>query len=147
MKFSQLKNTTWEIFFSKNHNAVYIQNVMDKLVPETFLWKIYIEHISGSTVWNFMVCLEICSGWGADHSLLPHIKLLKKERSQISLSYFQHDFWRKIFLLCFTNWPNFIVWLSLLLEMLSNMCIIICFPVYHIINFEINCSFLIKPFF
>ena len=39
-----------------------------------------------------------------------------------------------------TNWPNFIVWLS-------NMCVVnINFPVYGVINFEINLSFLIQPF-
>ena len=46
------------------------------------------------------------------------------------------------------NWPNFIVRLPLLLEILDNICIaIICRPVYDVINIEINLSFLIKPFF
>ena len=32
-------------------------------------------------------------------------------------------------MLCSINWPNFIVWLSLLLQILGNMCIaIVCFP-------------------
>ena len=45
------------------------------------------------------------------------------------------------------NWPNFIVWLYLLLEISSNMCIVIVFyPVCDAINFEIHFSFLIKPF-
>ena len=43
---------------------------------------------------------------------------------------------------------NFIVWLSLLLEILGDMCIaILCCLVCDAINFEINHSFLIKPFF
>ena len=44
----------------------------------------------------------------------------------VSLSHFWHDFWRKIFLMLNSiNWPNFIIWLSLLLKILGNMCIVI----------------------
>ena len=43
-----------------------------------------------------------------------------------SLPHFLHDFGRKIFaLLHFINWPHFIVWLSLLREILRKMCIAI----------------------
>ena len=54
---------------------------------------------------------------------------------------------KKIFLtLCSINWPNFMVWLLLLLKTLANMSIVIIWvPVCHVINFEINLSFLIKP--
>ena len=46
------------------------------------------------------------------------------------------------------NWPNFIVWLPLLLEIWCNKCIIIvCFSGCSVMNFEINLSFLIKAFF
>ena len=42
-------------------------------------------------------------------------------------------------MLYYINWPDFILWLLLLLEIFSNMCTaIICFPVYHVINFEIK---------
>ena len=35
------------------------------------------------------------------------------------------------------NLPNFMVWLPLLLEILGNISVvIICFPVYDVINFE-----------
>ena len=40
--------------------------------------------------------------------------------------------------------PNFIVWLSLLLRIWGNMCII--FPESDVINFKTNLSFLIKLF-
>ena len=44
------------------------------------------------------------------------------------------------------NWPNFIGWLPLLLNMLVNMSIvIICFPGRDVINFGITIIFLIKP--
>ena len=46
------------------------------------------------------------------------------------------------------NWPNFIIWLLLLLETLGNMCIITaCFPDCDVISFEIIFIFLIRPFF
>ena len=45
--------------------------------------------------------------------------------------YFLYGFSRKIFFMQYSiNWPNFVAWLPLLLEILSNMCIvIICCPV------------------
>ena len=53
----------------------------------------------------------------------------------------------KSFDLCFINWPNFIVWLPLLLEILGGMCIkIICERGCNVIKFKINLIFLIKPF-
>ena len=46
------------------------------------------------------------------------------------------------------NWPNLIVWLSLPLEILYNVCIAIIYcPVCDVKTLEINRSFLIKPFF
>ena len=70
-------------------------------------------------------------------------------RPLVTLSYFVHDFWGKIFLLLHSiNWPNLLVWLPLLGEILGNMCIVIvCWPGCAVINFEINLMFLIKPFF
>ena len=65
---------------------------------------------------------------------------------------FQHilciDLLRKMFLILhLINWPNFIVWLPELLEILDNMYIaVVCFPGCDLINLEINLIFLIKPF-
>ena len=66
-----------------------------------------------------------------------------------SLPNFECDFSRKIFLMLYSiNWPNLIDSLPLILEILGNMCIvIICCPAYDVINFEINHSLLIQPFF
>ena len=45
------------------------------------------------------------------------------------------------------NWPNFIVWSLLLIEILDNMGNgIVCFPGCDVIIFEISLRFLIKPF-
>ena len=74
---------------------------------------------------DLQICLVLIFLKGSEARLLYHILY----------------FWRKIFLILnFINWPNFIIWLSLLLEILGNICIVvICCPVC---NFEINCSFL-----
>ena len=60
-----------------------------------------------------------------------------------------HDFPGKIFLMLYSiNCQTFFVWLLLLLEILDNMRIVIfCFSAYSAINFKINLSSLIKPFF
>ena len=52
---------------------------------------------------------------------LSHIRSLEL----VSLHYFLHNFWRKIFFLWYCiNLPTFIVWLPLLCETLGNMCIV-----------------------
>ena len=74
---------------------------------------------------------------------------LEKGLVIVTPPHFLNDFSRKMFLMLYSiNWPNLIVWLPLLHEILSNICIaIVCFPVCDVINFEINLIFLIKPFF
>ena len=66
----------------------------------------------------------------------------------VSASHFANDFSRKMILMLHSiNWPNLIVWLPLLLQILGNMCItIVCYPGCDIIKFEINRIFLIKSF-
>ena len=63
--------------------------------------------------------------------------------------YSVYDFSREMFLILHSiNWQNFIVWLTLLLEVLGNIYIaIVYFPGCDVINFEIRRIFLIKPFF
>ena len=60
-----------------------------------------------------------------------------------------YDFSRQMFLRSYyINWPNFIVWLLLLLEILGNIYIAIAyFPGCGVINFEINFIFPGKSFF
>ena len=64
-------------------------------------------------------------------------------------AWFLHDFWRKIFPLpCILYWPNFIVTLPLLREILGNMCIVIVSSSgFDVINSKINHIFPIKLFF
>ena len=81
-----------------------------------------------------------------------HIKLFKNAKIGVelgSLLHFFHFFWRKIFILLYSiNWLNFIVWLYLLREILSSVYIpIVCLQGCDVMNFEINLTFLIEPFF
>ena len=66
----------------------------------------------------------------------------------VSPPHFMDDFSRKMFFMSYcVNWLNFIVWLTLVIETLGNMCIvIISFPDCDVINFKSNLGFLIKPF-
>ena len=75
---------------------------------------------------------------------ISHKAFMKNKRSGTSLlASFSTYFSRKLFLTFYSiNLPNFIVW-----AMLGNMCtVIVCFPGYDVINFEITLSLLIKPF-
>ena len=59
-----------------------------------------------------------------------HKSLLKTKRGLkiVSLQHFLHDFWIKIFLTLYSiMWPYFIFWLPLLLEILSNIYIVIIY--------------------
>ena len=77
-----------------------------------------------------------------------NLDFLDKGLGIISLAHFVYDFSTKIFLMLYSNRPNFIAWLSLLLGILGNMCIgIVCYPGCDVMNFEINLIFLIEPFF
>ena len=67
----------------------------------------------------------------------------------VSPQYFEYNFSKKCvcLMLYSINWPNFIVWLPLLLEILGIMCIaIVCFPGGDLINFEINLLYKILIF-
>ena len=73
----------------------------------------------------------------------------KKRLELFFLPHFPHNFWTKIFLLLYSiNWPNLIVWLPLLWEILGNICFaIVCKPGCDVMKFEVNHIFLIKPLF
>ena len=73
--------------------------------------------------------------WSRD---MLNFNLLEKSSRLVSLSHFEYDFSRKMFLMLhFSNWPNFIARLPLLLEILGNMCITIVNPCCDVIKFEI----------
>ena len=78
---------------------------------------------------------------------------LEKGLGIVSPSHSVYDFPRKVILFYYillhsNNWPNFIISLPLLREILANKCIVIvCESGCDIINFEINIIFQIKPVF
>ena len=77
-----------------------------------------------------------------------NLDLLDKGLGIVSPAHLVYDFSKKMFLLLYSvNWPNFIVWLPLLLEISGYMCIaIVCSQDCGFINFKINLIFLIKTF-
>ena len=67
---------------------------------------------------------------------------LEKGLGIVSPPHFVYDFSRKMFLMLYSIWPNFIVWLPLFLRYIA----VVCFPGCDFINFEFNLNFPIKPF-
>ena len=139
-------------FFLKN----YTQNVVEELSPDPFLINQNWVYLWINSLKFHRVCFYCMSSWGLSryiktklqitcfYLIKPFFRKTKSGRKIASLPHFLHDFWGKMFLLLYSiKWPNFIVWFLLLLEMLGNMCIVI----HEVINFEINLTFLIKPFF
>ena len=83
--------------------------------------------------------------WSRD---MLNFDFLDKGLGIVSPAHFVYDFSTKMFLMLYSiNWPNFIVWLLLLLEILGNMCIaLVCYPGCDVMDFEFNLIFLIEPF-
>ena len=83
--------------------------------------------------------------WSRD---MLNFNFSEKSLRLVSPTNFMYDFSRKMFLMLHSiNWPNFIVLLPLLLEILGNMYItIVCKPNCEVIKIEINLIFLMKPF-
>ena len=144
----------WRI---KGNQTMKFDQLIDYNVRNIFLEKSYTKYDGEtsprpfSEKWKLSICLdqepkvsyslflfyakpeaiETCWNYAADYLHLPHFKLFQNTKSGLelgSLPYFLHNFWSKIFLLIYSiNWPSFIVWLSLLREILSNTCIaIVC---------------------
>ena len=69
--------------------------------------------------------------WSTD---MLNFDFLEKDLGIVSSPHFVYDFSRKMLLMLYSiNWPNLIVWLPLLLEILGNMYIVIvCFPGFDV---------------
>ena len=121
-----------------------------KLVPYSFLRDQKRVYFWTNSLKFYLVCPSRELRKYIETNYLPlaftSYKAFQKEKrlELVSLPHFLHNFFRKIFLMLYSvNRPNLIVSLPLILEILGNMCIvIICFPVYDIINFR----FFIKSF-
>ena len=130
MKFSQLiECNTSKIFLEKSYTKCG-----GKTSPRSFPGKLKLRISLDQYLKFYRVCFYCIASWGLSKYIetkqqatcfhLIHIKLFKKIKrglELVSLPHFLHNFWRKIFLLLHSiNWPNFIVWLLLLREILVN---------------------------
>ena len=149
MKFNYLAD------FLKNHT----ENVMEKLVSdpflenenETYLWInsliFYTAYLLYIQVGDYQNILKLRYWSLAFTSFKDFLKNKKRSGTSLPASFSSWFLKKNIFTLYSINLSNFIVWFSFLLDILGNMQIdIVCFPVEHVKNFEINCDFLIKPF-
>ena len=77
----------------------------------------------------------------------PVLIFRKRSRNSFSAIFCVWFFKKNVLMLYSINCQNSIVWLTLLIKILRNMCIaIVCFPGCDIINFETNLIFPIMPF-
>ena len=90
----------------------------------SFPWLYYIS-IALRLAYNKNNLYKTSDHWSRD---ILNFDFLEKDLGIVSPPHFVYDFSTKMFLmLCSINWPNFIVWLPLLLEILGNTCIaIVC---------------------
>ena len=134
---------------------------MEKLVPDPILknehWAfLWINSLNFFTVcfyrvvsWELLKYIDTKLQSNCFHLILSFFKKIKRDLELCTLPHFLHNFWRKILLLLSSvDRPNFIVWLSLLCEILGNMCIgIACKPGCDVMDFEVSLIFQIKLFF
>ena len=101
--------------------------------------------IALKSVYNRNKLFKTLHYWFRD---MLNFDFLDKGLGIVSPAHFVYDFSTKMFLVLYSiNWPNFIAWLPLLLEILGNMCVaIVCLRRCDVINFKIKLIFLIKPF-
>ena len=130
---------------------------MEKLFHDSFLKNWNWAYLSINSLKFYKVYFYCISIWGL--SKYSEIKVqttclyliqsfIKKIRRDLKLI-FCLIFWRKFILLLYSiNWPNSIVWLPLLREILGNMCIaVVSYPGCDVIYSVINFTFVIKLFF
>ena len=133
--------------------------MVKKLFPDPFLKNRNWGYLWINSLKFYTVCFDCMPSWGSSkyigtklqtscfYSYKTFLKIKKRSGTSLSGS-FSHDFLRKIFiLLFFITWPSFIAWMSLRREILGNNVYYNCWPGCEGINFKINLTFLIKPFF
>ena len=98
----------------------------------------------GHTIKTNLITFQIL-----DPEICSILRSYKRVWDQLLHQFFLYSFSRKVFLILYSiNWPNFISWLPLLLEILDSICIVNIFcSACNTIHFEINLRFFIKPLF
>ena len=99
---------------------------------KSFIWdqskgstaSVYFDSVQLGIQWKKLP--KTLENWSTD---MLNFNFLKKGLGIVFPQGFMHDCSRKMFLMIYSiNWLKFIIWLSLLLEILGNMCIAIVFP-------------------
>ena len=137
------------MLWSKNH----AENKLGELVPDLFLFPkkalyevkamvcslVSMDFIALNLAYNKNKLQKYLDYWSRD---MLDFYSLEKGLGIVSPAYFVYDFSTKMFLILFSiNWPNFIPWLPLLLEILGNMYIaIVCYPGIVIWILKLNLS-------
>ena len=142
MKFDQLIECNLRNIFLEKLNTKYRTETSPRPISEKKSW----AYLSINTLKLYTICFYCMANWRLSkyietklQSTCVHLTLsfFKKWRGLelVTLPHFPYNFWRKIILsLCSINWPNFIVWLLSLCEILDIMCIgIVCKPVVKLI--------------
>ena len=89
----------WERFFLKNHT----QNVLEKLVPDSFLKSYNWAYLWINGLKFYAVCFFFMTSWGLSNNVETklrttcfHVILLKIRGPElVSLPYFLYNFWKK----------------------------------------------------
>ena len=134
---------------------------MEKLFPDTFIknenWEyIWIDNIKFYAVGfccipSIQKVLKSIDYWqskSVETKLqiacfhLKYKSFLKTKRGLVSLPHFLHEFLREMFvLLYFVNWPNMIFWLTVLRDIVGNMCIVTVNRVVALYILKLTLSF------
>ena len=117
------QNMTKEIFLFKN----YAKKEAGRPVLDLFIFRKSL--IWGESKWSpISIALNLPYNKSKLYKTFidPEICSILIFQKRVSPPHFLHEFLRKMFLMLHSiNWPNFIVWLPLLLEILGNMCIMV----------------------
>ena len=133
MAFGQLIEYNMKIIFlEKSFTECGEENFTNSFLKNqngTYLW-------IGNRLKFYQVYFYWMPSWGLSKNIKTKLQitcfysnkayLKTKRRSRISLQpHFLYDFWRKILQLYSSKWPNFIIWLLLLRQILGNISIVI----------------------
>ena len=112
------QNITWGTFFYEKSFTNYGGETIPWPFRKSQIWVYF--WINSASLSNLCTVCFYC---------MPSPRLSKYfETKLVPLPQFLHDFWRKMFLFLYSvDWPNFIVPLSLLREILGNFCIAIAY--------------------
>ena len=152
MTFGPLIEYNKRNIFCKNHGLGRLVFFFFKKKEKLFVrWKQVVCSLlskyfdSPQLAYNKNKLYKTLNYWSRD---MLNLNFSEKGLGLISTLHFVYNVSRKMFLMLYsTNWSNFIVWMSLLLEIMDNICVvIICQPACDVIKFQINLIFLIKLF-